>query len=180
MNKLLAMACIFLMPFTMPINVNAPVTAEDVLFEEQERFASLVYDDEYYVELDEDDVDILCKVLCGEAGGIDSDTEKAAVVWCILNRVDSARFPDTIAGVVTEPCQFDGYSEDCPVRDDLKEIVIDVLRRWNAEKDGYIMTGRVLPKEYLYFMGDGAHNHFTIEWGGSYEWGWNAFSPYEN
>lgn len=34
------------------------------------------------------EVEALAKMLYGEARGVTSDTEKAACVWCVLNRVD--------------------------------------------------------------------------------------------
>ena len=56
----------------------------------------------------EHDVELLAKTLYGEARGIPSVDEKAAVIWCILNRVDDHRWPDSIEGVVTQPGQFAG------------------------------------------------------------------------
>ena len=37
----------------------------------------------------EADVEMLAKTIWGEARGVESITEKAAVAWCILNRVDA-------------------------------------------------------------------------------------------
>jgi len=48
-----------------------------------------------------------------------------------------------------------------------------------AEKECVGSVGRVLPKEYLYFTGDGAHNYFTTEWQGGQTWDWSLESPYE-
>ena len=79
---------------------------------------------------DEAEVEMLARVIWGEARGVPSDMEKAAVVWCVLNRVDAARWPDTVAGVVTEPSQFAGYSPDYPATEELKAIAADVMTRW--------------------------------------------------
>ena len=49
----------------------------------------------------ERDAVYLAQCLWGEARGIPSQTEKAAVVWCVLNRVDHPDFPDTIHGVLS-------------------------------------------------------------------------------
>ena len=46
------------------------------------------------------EVEALAKMLYGEARGIASDMEKAACVWCVLNRVDDPRFPDTVLEVL--------------------------------------------------------------------------------
>ena len=59
---------------------------------------------------------------------------KAAVVWCVLNRVDAEGWPDTVAEVVTQPHQFAGYSPDYPATEEFKAIAADVLIRWEREK----------------------------------------------
>ena len=121
------------------------------------------------------DAELLAKTAWGEARGC-SPTEIAAVMWCILNRVDSGDFPDTVVEVVEAPGQFQGYSEDNPVTDDLLAIAYDVLFYWQIGDD----TGRVLPKEYLYFLGDGGHNYFYKTWGDTSEpWDWSLPSIYE-
>ena len=40
-------------------------------------------------------------------------------------------------------------------------------------------AGRVLPKEYLFFGGDGTHNYFRTKWDGGTVWDWSLPSPYE-
>ena len=82
----------------------------------------------------EEEVTVLAKMLWGEARGVPSDTEKAACVWCVLNRVDQGM--GTIVEVVTAPYQFVGYQEDHPVDPDLKDLCEDVLERWYREKSG--------------------------------------------
>lgn len=46
------------------------------------------------------EVEALAKLIYGEAGIVPSTTEQAAVVWCVLNRVDDPRFPDTVLEVI--------------------------------------------------------------------------------
>jgi len=129
----------------------------------------------------EQDVTLVAKTVYGEAQGC-TTTEQAAVVWCILNRVDSddPYYPDSISGVVTQANQFVGYSENNPVTDEIHDLVIDVLDRWEAEKAGEEDAGRVLPSDYLYFSGDGVHNYFRNEYRGGQVWDWSLESPYEN
>lgn len=130
-------------------------------------------------EPDAADVEMLAKLIWGEARGIPSTTEKAAVVWCVLNRVDSPKYPDTVAEVVTQRHQFVGYKASNPTTEEFMEIARDVLVRWHSEKNGTSEVGRVLPKDYLYFTGDGARNYFTAEWSSSAaEYGWTLPSPY--
>lgn len=122
----------------------------------------------------------IAKTLYGEAL-VCSTTERAAVAWCILNRADDARdtTPAGVIAVVTKPYQFHGYAEDNPLLPELKTLALDVIERWLDEKDGETDTGRVLPREYLFFTGDGKHNHFRTEWEGGQAWDWSLDSPYE-
>lgn len=106
----------------------------------------------------EDDVIAVAKMLWGEARGCALDNQQKAV-WCVLNRVDDSRFPDTIQGVLSQPSQFHGYSPDFPVWDELKEVARDVLTRWSLEKQG-VTVERELPPEYVFFTGDGIQNNF--------------------
>lgn len=126
----------------------------------------------------EEDVVMLARLIWGEARGVSSDEQKAAVVWCVLNRVDSGKYPDTIAGVVTQKSQFCGYSESFPATDEFMEIAEDVLVRWYQEKAGIEDVGRVLPSEYLFFTGDGVRNYFSVEWRSSEYYDWSLPSPY--
>ena len=121
---------------------------------------------------------LLAKMLWGEARGVSSDTEKAACVWCALNRVDQG-YGD-ITAVVTTPYQFVGYREGNPIDDELITLCIDVLTRWYAEKDGQTEVGRVLPSEYLFFSGDGERNQFRNAYRGGDRWDWSLPSPYES
>lgn len=128
----------------------------------------------------DEDIIILAKTIWAEARGIDSDSEKAAVAWCILNRVDSEGYGCgvSVEYVATFPGQF-AYNPDNPVTDECLKIAEDVYSRWQAEKNGVTDVGRVLPAEYLFFTGDGEHNYFTAQWQGSDVWGWELTSPYE-
>lgn len=124
------------------------------------------------------EVEALAKMLYGEARGIASDMEKAACVWCVLNRVDDPRYPDTVLEVLEAPYQFAGYSADNPVLPVLEKLAADVLKRYHAERDGETNVGRVLPAEYLFFTGDGLNNHFTIGWKDAETWDWSLQNPY--
>lgn len=148
------------------------------------QITNLVYKtetEEPFFTPNEAEVEMLAKTIWGEARGVESITEKAAVAWCILNRVDAKGYAcgGDIEYVLTFPGQFAGYDEDNPVTTDCKEIAADVLTRWAAEKAGIEDVGRVLPKEYTYFTGDGKRNYFTDEWKGGNTWDWSLPSPYE-
>lgn len=130
------------------------------------------------LELDPREVELIARTIWGEADGVKSKAEQAAVAWCILNRVDA--WGQSIEYVVTKPYQFLGYrpTGDCPERH--YELARDVLTRWYAEKAGETNVGRTLPPDYLYFIGDlKAHNWFSIVWQSGIYWDWSLPSPYD-
>ena len=124
------------------------------------------------------DAVMIAKVLYTEARGILSETEKACIVWAILNRVD-AGYSDTISGVITARNQF-AYKASTPVWDDLLSLSYDVLTRWQNEK--YLQTdvGRVLPCDYLWYTGNGLHKAFRNSYSGRTRWNYSLPSPYTN
>ena len=117
-----------------------------------------VAEPEYEMYFTEADVTALAQMLYGEARGCALDNQQKAV-WCVLNRVDDSRFPDTIQGVLSQPSQFHGYSPDFPVWDELKDVALDVLTRWSLEKQGADVA-RELDKNAVFFTGDGTTNWF--------------------
>ena len=127
--------------------------------------------------LDPAEIELIARTIWGEAEGVADQTEQAAVAWCILNRVDASG--QTIERVVTAPNQFLGYYRvKGEVPDRFWRLACDVLNRWNAEKRGTKNVGRVLPADYLYFIGDGERNYFSKEWKATDYWGWTLKSPY--
>lgn len=125
---------------------------------------------------DPNDVAMIAQVIYAEARGL-SDTEKAAVAWCILNRVDAPGYGDTIREVVTAPYQF-SFSWDAPILPELYRLAEDVLYRHHAEHTGEGDVGRVLPAEYRYFWGDGRHNYFRTTNNEQVYFDWTLPSPY--
>lgn len=117
---------------------------------------------EYVMYYDESDVIAMAQMLWGEARGCTRDNQQKAV-WCVLNRVDDPRFPDTIQGVLSQPSQFHGYSPNFPVWDELKEVARDVLTRWSMEKQGADVE-RELPSTFLFFTGNGVENIFREDY----------------
>lgn len=125
------------------------------------------------------DAEIIAKVLYEECRGVESKTEQAAVAWCILNRVDSQKFPDTVEKVAKQSHQF-AWNPSAPVTEELLNLAEDVLLRWQLEKVGMGDVGRILPQDYLYFAGRGGHNHFRNAYRGGEYWDWTLESPYES
>ena len=134
---------------------------------------------ESFVEENEDsDAQFIAQVLYNECRFLPK-LDQSAVVWVILNRVDSEEryFPDTIQEVVTQPNQFI-YSVGTPVKEELYELAIDVLGRWEREKSGETDVGRTLPSDYCYFWGDGRKNYFTKSYRAQEYWNWSLPDPY--
>lgn len=117
-----------------------------------------VKEPEYEMYFTEADVIALAQMLYGEARGCTVDNQRKCV-WCVLNRVDDARFPDTIIGAVSQSGQFYGYSPYFPVWDNLYAVALDVLTRWSMEKQGADVA-RELPSTHLWFTGNGSENVF--------------------
>lgn len=131
------------------------------------------------------DATIIAKIMYGEARGIKSKTEIACIGWCILNRVD-AGMGKNIQSVALAAHQF-YYKAGAPtVSDhgyDLVALATDVLDRWSREKAGQSNVGRVLPKQYKWYAGDGSHNWFYPSWPCKRAQRWNfksVTSPYPN
>ena len=76
--------------------------------------------------LPEEDIVLLSLVTMAEAEG-ESEQGKRLVIDTILNRVDSARFPNTIREVVYQANQFtsmwNGRVDRCYVKDDIRRLV---------------------------------------------------------
>lgn len=125
----------------------------------------------------QEEVEALAQLLYGEALNCTVEGQ-AGVIWCVLNRVDDPRFPDTILGVITQYNQFFGYRKSNPVLRELTILAEDVLRRYYAEHGGIEDVGRVLPKEYVFFSGDGKANYFTITYASTDVWDWSLYNPY--
>ena len=77
------------------------------------------------------DAEVIAQILYHECRSLPK-LEQSAVVWCILNRVDSelSYFPDTVHDVCTQKIgkmPMFAYREDAPVEEDLYLLAGDVL-----------------------------------------------------
>ena len=137
---------------------------------------------EYEKLYSESDIEIAAKIILKEAEsvkdncGVSGDCHRAAVVWCILNRVD-AGYGD-FEEVATAPNQF-AYYQNTRIVKEFYELAEDVLDRWSQEKAGIKDVGRVLPQDYLWFRGNGKVNIFRNKYKGDYKiWDWSLPDPY--
>lgn len=121
------------------------------------------------------DIELIARVMWGEATIVKSSAERAAVAWCILNRVDESG--DSIEDTALAPAQF-----VCREGDEIPawalELAEDVVGRWEREHAGEENVGRTLPIEYRHFIGDGRRNYFSIEWKSKDYWDWSLPDPY--
>lgn len=78
--------------------------------------------------LPREDIELIALVTMAEAEG-ECEEGKRLVIDTILNRVDSAYFPDTVYEVIYQPNQFssmwNGRVERCEVREDICELVYE-------------------------------------------------------
>lgn len=107
------------------------------------------------------------RAIWGEAGGIQDEVQRAAVVWCACNRADAW---DMDIGDVLTVDQFHGLAIRGEVPAEHVELARDVLARWTLEAEGWQDVGRVLPERFLYFEGNGIVNLFSTEYGGGEYW----------
>lgn len=77
----------------------------------------------------EKEAEYIAKVIYGTARN-HAESDKRAVVWCILNRVEHYAHPNTIAEVCEQPKQWMGYSNDNPVLADIYELALEELKIW--------------------------------------------------
>lgn len=107
------------------------------------------------------------RAIWGEAGGIQDEAQRAAVVWCACNRADAW---DMDIGDVLNVDQFHGLAIKGEVPPQHIELARDVLARWTLEAEGWQDVGRVLPERFLYFEGNSIVNLFSTEYGGGEYW----------
>lgn len=130
---------------------------------------------EIEITVTEKELEMLAQTIYGEYRGIDKK-QQAAVAWCILNRCD--HLDESIEHVITTPWQFIGYSEFNPVTEEFYDMALDVVTRWEREKLGEENVGRVLPKDYMWFAGNGKENIYKNSYGGGQTWNWSLPDPY--
>ena len=106
-------------------------------------------------EPDPADVALVSRTIWGETRGC-CEEEQRAQAWCILNRVDDPRWPDTIEEVITAPNQFQGYSPSNP-EEPFRELAREILILWHS-------GDREIPKDMCFCSGDGVHQRFRTEW----------------
>lgn len=105
-----------------------------------------IYTGEQYIAFDQDDIDLMARVVMSEAGG-QSDECKEAVATTILNRVASPRYSSSVYRIVD-----DAYSTayNGPVTDACYLAVYSAIAWWGSDY-------AVLPKQAYYFRSGHYH-----------------------
>lgn len=124
----------------------------------------------------DEEITMIAQTMWAEARGL-SKMEILAVGICVLNRVLDPRWPDTVSGVLRQPHQFAWTGRE-PVDDVLLSIAMDATILISREVAGEVLDNRVLPREYVYFAGDGRHNYFRTAYRGGTVWDWSLPDPY--
>lgn len=127
------------------INANYEEEINSIRADYEARVAEL---EQYYgygrdVSQIELEAEYIAKVIYGTAKN-HADSDKRAVVWCILNRVEHHSHPNTIAGVCEQPKQWMGYSNDNPVLTENYDLALAELKTW------YSGGHRPMGNEYIY------------------------------
>lgn len=134
--------------------------------------------DSQLAQLDKE-LKMLAKVIYREARGINPTAQKAAVVWCILNRVDNGGYGKDISSVITAKHQF-AWVPNTPVKNEFYNLSKDVVTRWLLEKQDCKDVGRVLPDSYLFFAGRNGRNYFRQTYKSKSYWNWSLPNPYKD
>lgn len=131
------------------INANHEAEIVALRTELQGDYESKIAELEQYYEYGGDvsqierEAEYIAKVIYGNARN-HADSDKKAVVWCILNRVEHYAHPDTIAEVCEQPKQWMGYSSDNPVLTENYDLALAELKIWY--NDGH----RPMSSDYIY------------------------------
>ena len=131
--------------------INASHEAEmDALRDElYESYVSRMAELEQYYEYGGDvaqielEAEYIAKVIYGTARN-HADSDKRAVVWCILNRVEHNSYPSTVAEVCEQSKQWMGYSSENPVLEDIYNLALTELKIWHS--GGH----RPMSNDYIY------------------------------
>lgn len=91
----------------------------------------------------EREAEYIAKVIYGTARN-HADSDKKAVIWCILNRVEHHSHPNTVVEVCEQPKQWMGYSSGNPVLTELYDLALAELKTW------YNGGHRPMSNDYIY------------------------------
>ena len=110
-----------------PIEVPSPISSYEPIVIIDQKEETIVEE----LPLSYEDIELIALVTMAEAEG-ESEEGKRLVIDTILNRMDSAYFPDTIYDVIYQPYQFssmwNGRVNRCQIRADICQLVVAELK----------------------------------------------------
>lgn len=72
----------------------------------------------------------LAKVLYGTARNHSANSQRT-LCWCVISRVRSNKFPNTVEGVATQAKQWIDFDEEAPIIQSLYDIAYEELTKWH-------------------------------------------------
>ena len=121
---------------------------------------SSIPDNKWNIELNDNEIEMLAKIVWLESRG-ESDTGEVAVISVILNRMISLEFGNTLLGVLSERNQFstwDSLNAAMPTEREYEIIEETLCGEWD----------QVLSKDYVYFSTSPRNNNGTVKIGDHY------------
>ena len=130
------------------MSLQLPATVEPKPFYE-EGYEVIFNDNNYYVMMDQEDIDLMARVVMSEAGGQSADC-KEAVATVILNRLASPDYPIDIYNVVYQKGAFSTHDNGAPTN----ECYLAVYSALTWFGTDYA----ILPKSCYYFRDSHFHS----------------------
>lgn len=130
------------------MSLQLPATVEPKPFYE-EGYEVIYNDNNYYLMLDQEDIDLMARVVMSEAGGQSADC-KEAVATVILNRLASPDYPIDIYNVVYQKGAFSTHDNGAPTN----ECYLAVYSALTWFGTDYA----ILPKSCYYFRDSHFHS----------------------
>lgn len=96
------------------------------------------------IGLTESEIDLLALLTMAEAEG-EPELGQRLVIDTVLNRMDSAEFPDTVHKVIYQPGHFssmwDGRADKCYIMDSMRQLVIEEAQNRTNYECRWFQTG---------------------------------------
>lgn len=163
-NRLLPL--LFALVWALVILLGCRVQQRDVALAEnrgreaalQELSASVV-EPEDPEPTEDDEAALLARMLYGyyQAGATRAD-QWELIAWVAVNRAEAALWPSELRDVLLQPEQWQGFSEENPILQDILTVAEDVLDTWHSG------GARPLAPEFVYLAQSGTRTQVRTEY----------------
>lgn len=92
-----------------------------------------------------EEAEYAARVIYGTARNHSKDDQRL-VVWCIINRVECSRYPDSVKEVCRQSQQWMGHSDNNPVLKSLYKLALQEIKTWHSGAE------RSVPSKYVYLV----------------------------